>query len=118
MLPRFIAGPVDNDRRISDSCDARSGKVRPMRLDPVAMLLLVLAIGAVLGILVERFAGRGRILRSITRASPVTAALVGIAGAFIGFHLAEILRFPAIPVRLIAAALGAAAIAWVWRAMR
>jgi uncharacterized membrane protein YeaQ/YmgE (transglycosylase-associated protein family) len=89
-----------------------------MRVDPTVTLLLVLAIGAVLGIAVERFAGRGRLLRSITAASPVTAALVGVAGAFVGFHLAELLRFPGSTARLIAAALGAAIVAWTWRAVR
>jgi uncharacterized membrane protein YeaQ/YmgE (transglycosylase-associated protein family) len=89
-----------------------------MRFDPAVTLLLVLALGAVLGIAVERFAGRGRLLRSITSASPVTAALVGVAGAFVGFHLSELLRFSGATARLIAAALGAAIVTWAWRLMR
>lgn len=89
-----------------------------MRFDPTVTILLVLGIGAVLGILVERFAGRKRLLRSITGASPVTAALVGVAGAFVGYHGAELMRLSGGTARLLAAALGAAAVTWAWRMMR
>jgi len=50
----------------------------------------------------------------------VTSALVGIAGSFIGFHVAALLALSAgrgyFPFLL--AALGAALVLWLWRIMR
>jgi uncharacterized membrane protein YeaQ/YmgE (transglycosylase-associated protein family) len=47
----------------------------------------------------------------------VTSALVGVAGAFVGFHLAESLKL-APEVALAGAAVGAAAILFGWRTVR
>jgi uncharacterized membrane protein YeaQ/YmgE (transglycosylase-associated protein family) len=92
-----------------------------MRLDPAAAFLAVLAIGIVVGLIFDRFAGPGWLSRQIAgaRRSLLTSALVGIAGAFIGWHLALLLALASNQVvALIAAALGAALLLWVWRTLR
>jgi uncharacterized membrane protein YeaQ/YmgE (transglycosylase-associated protein family) len=49
----------------------------------------------------------------------VTGALVGIAGSFIGFHLAALLGLGVAGIGLyLGAAVGAAAVLWLWRVMR
>jgi uncharacterized membrane protein YeaQ/YmgE (transglycosylase-associated protein family) len=75
-------------------------------------LVIVVAIGVIAGLLVNRY-GRGWFG---TRASNMTAALIGIAGAFIGFHLGAaigVARSPA--AEYIAALAGAFVILWLWR---
>ena len=60
----------------------------------------------------KQIAGRNRAL--------VTCALVGIAGSFIGFHLAillELLKYGSIAL-FIAAAAGAVLVLWGWKAVR
>jgi uncharacterized membrane protein YeaQ/YmgE (transglycosylase-associated protein family) len=56
--------------------------------------------------------GKGRVY--------ATSALVGIAGSFIGFHIASLLKLSASGsiVPFIAAAVGAAVILWGWRVIR
>jgi uncharacterized membrane protein YeaQ/YmgE (transglycosylase-associated protein family) len=49
--------------------------------------------------------------------SMITSALVGVAGAFVGFHLAEALKLTA-EVAVVAAAAGAAAVLFGWRTVR
>ena len=64
----------------------------PIITTSVFNLLVVLAIGIIVGLVFNRY-GRswlGRQIASGTGAGDVTYALVGIAGAFIGFHLAVI----------------------------
>ena len=88
-------------------------------LDPAFTFLLVVVIGIVAGILFDRFAGPGWLARQFTGPSgSVTSALVGIAGAFIGFHIAGLLGIFGALAGLIAAALGATVILFAWRAMR
>jgi uncharacterized membrane protein YeaQ/YmgE (transglycosylase-associated protein family) len=54
-------------------------------------------------------------LGSTTR-SEVTAALVGIAGAFIGFHISVILGLlPSPLMHYVLAAVGALIVLWLWR---
>lgn len=75
-------------------------------------LAIVIVIGIIAGLLVNRF-GRSLFGR---RASDMTVALIGIAGAFIGFHLGQaagLVRFPA--AGYLAAAAGAFVILWLWR---
>ncbi len=94
-----------------------------MRLtDPFVTFILVLAIGVIVGVLFEKYvrtsswlskqvAGPRRVL--------VTSALVGIAGAFIGYHIALLATLPrGSLVPLIAAAIGAVAIVWGWRTVK
>ena len=49
----------------------------------------------------------------------LTSALVGIAGAFIGFHIAAIVALSAgMIVLFVAAAIGAVLVLWGWREIR
>lgn len=90
--------------------------------NPALSFLLILAIGIVAGIIFDRVAGPGWLTRQIagSRRGIVTSSLIGIAGAFIGFHLATLAALPAAGglTPLIAAAIGAALILWLWRMMR
>jgi len=87
--------------------------------DPALTFLLILVIGAVAGLIFDRLAGPGWLARQVTGPRGyLTSALVGIAGAFIGFHLAVLLRLTGDLTSFIAAALGAALILFVWRAIR
>jgi uncharacterized membrane protein YeaQ/YmgE (transglycosylase-associated protein family) len=87
--------------------------------DPTVSFLLVLAIGLVLGALFDRFAGRGWLSRRMAgTGGVVTSALVGVAGSFVGFHLATLFGLGAGVPRLIGAAVGALVVLWLWRMMR
>ena len=82
----------------------------------LANLLIILGIGVIAG-LVFNHRARGWLGRlGSTGRSEVTAALVGIAGAFIGFHLSVILGLlPSPLMHYIVAAIGALAVLWLWR---
>ncbi|MEX0589610.1 MAG: hypothetical protein WD207_00835 [Xanthobacteraceae bacterium] len=87
--------------------------------DPVLNLLIILAIGIIAGIIFDRVAGPGWFARQFTGPRGyVTSALVGIAGAFIGFHVAALAGFGAGLGSLIGAVLGAAVVLFAWRGMR
>jgi hypothetical protein len=90
-----------------------------MILTPLTAFALVLIIGVVIGIAFDRFMGPGWLSRQIaggTRQS-VTSALVGIAGAFIGFHLIIILGLASGIMTLIGAIVGAVAVLSIWRSV-
>jgi uncharacterized membrane protein YeaQ/YmgE (transglycosylase-associated protein family) len=93
-----------------------------MRIDPALAFLLILVIGIVAGLIFDRFAGPGWLTRQISGSTRgmVTSSLVGIAGAFIGFHIAALLALSAAGGYLpfVLAALGAAIVLWLWRMMR
>ena len=75
-------------------------------------LVIVAVIGIAASWVVNRY-GRGWFG---TRADSFTAALVGIAGAFIGFHLGAAIGLgPSRIADYVAALLGALGILWVWR---
>jgi uncharacterized membrane protein YeaQ/YmgE (transglycosylase-associated protein family) len=84
----------------------------------VVHLIVILAIGIIVGLMFSRY-GRGWLGRQTggaTGMGNVTYALVGIAGSFIGFHLAVILGVLPTPLMLYLAAIAGAAITiWVWR---
>jgi uncharacterized membrane protein YeaQ/YmgE (transglycosylase-associated protein family) len=84
----------------------------------VINLIVVLAIGIIVGLGFSRY-GRswlGRQTAGATGVGDITYALVGIAGAFIGFHLAVLLGLLPTPLMLyLAALLGAVVIIWLWR---
>jgi uncharacterized membrane protein YeaQ/YmgE (transglycosylase-associated protein family) len=91
-----------------------------MRSDPLVTFVLVLLIGVVAGVLYDRFAGPGWFSRQIagpTR-SVVTSALVGIAGSFVGFHLAGVIGLRGALAGYVAAAVGAAAVLFGWRMVK
>ena len=77
--------------------------------NPVVTLILIILIGAVIGWLYEK--------QMHSPHGYITSALVGVAGAYTGFHLAALLTLPnyVATIRLIAAAVGALVILWAWR---
>ena len=81
-------------------------------------LIMILAIGIIVGLVFNRY-GRswlGRQVADATGVGDVTYSLVGIAGAFIGFHLAVILGLLPTPLMLyVAAIVGAVVAIWLWR---
>ena len=86
--------------------------------DPAVTFLLVLAVGVVAGILVDRLAGPSWLARQFSGStrSIVTNALVGVAGAFVGYHIALLLALGGgLVTTVIAAAIGAAVVLFAWR---
>jgi uncharacterized membrane protein YeaQ/YmgE (transglycosylase-associated protein family) len=90
--------------------------------DPVVVFIIVLLIGIVAGCLAQWVTGTSWLSKQITGTGRVyvTSALVGIAGSFIGFHIASLLKLSASGsiVPFIAVAVGAAVILWGWRVIR
>jgi len=88
-------------------------------MTPAVIFLILLAIGIAAGLLFDRFAGPGWLSRQIAGSTRTmaTSALVGIAGSFVGYHLAGLLGIGGYGA-LIVAIIGAAVILWVWRLMR
>jgi uncharacterized membrane protein YeaQ/YmgE (transglycosylase-associated protein family) len=86
--------------------------------DPVVTFLLVLAIGVIAGLLFDRLAGPSWLARQFSGSTRgiVTSALVGVAGAFVGYHIAMLLALGGgIVTSVIAAAVGAAVVLFGWR---
>jgi uncharacterized membrane protein YeaQ/YmgE (transglycosylase-associated protein family) len=88
-------------------------------MTPAVTFLIVVLIGIAAGLIFDRFAGPGWLTRQIAGStrSIVTSALVGIAGAFIGFNIAALLGLLGIAA-LIGAVVGAAVVLWAWRTVR
>jgi uncharacterized membrane protein YeaQ/YmgE (transglycosylase-associated protein family) len=89
--------------------------------DPAVSFIIVLLIGVLAGWLAQWITGTSWLSKQITGTGRVyaTSVLVGIAGAFIGFHIVVLLNLsaPAI-VPFICAAVGAAVILWGWRVIK
>ena len=86
--------------------------------DPVVTFLLVLVIGVAAGILFDRLAGPSWLARQFSGSTRgiVTSALVGVAGAFVGFHIGLLLALGGgLVTTVIAAAVGAAVVLFAWR---
>jgi len=86
--------------------------------DPAVIFLIVLVIGMLAGYLFDRFAGTGWLTGQIAGSTRtmVTGALVGVAGSFIGYHLAGLLRLAAGGYgAIIGAIVGALVVLWLWR---
>ena len=85
--------------------------------DPAVLFVLVLAIGIVAGILFDRLAGPSWLARQFSGSTrgTITSALVGVAGAFVGYHIAMLALGGGLIISLIAAAAGAAVVLFVWR---
>jgi uncharacterized membrane protein YeaQ/YmgE (transglycosylase-associated protein family) len=78
--------------------------------------LVILIIGIIAGLFFNRYARSWLARLATTTRSDITAALVGIAGSFIGFHVSVILGLlPSPLMHYILAALGALVVLWVWR---
>src|SRR5665647_3099711 len=90
------------------------GRARSMRAtDPIVTFLLILVIGVVAGILFDRLAGPSWLARQFSGSTRgiITSALVGVAGAFVGYHIAVLLALGGgLVTSVIAAALGAAVV--------
>jgi len=93
-----------------------------MRINPALAFFIIIAIGIVAGVIFDRVAGSGWLTRQITgpMRGLVTSSLVGIAGSFIGFHVAALLAISAAGglMPFVLAAAGAALVLWLWRIMR
>lgn len=86
--------------------------------DPVATFLLVLVIGTVAGILFDRLAGPSWLARQFSGSTRgiITSALVGVAGAFVGYYIAVLLGLGGgLVTSVIAAVAGAAVVLFAWR---
>src|ERR1700737_2530611 len=61
--------------------------------DPIVTFVLILVIGIAAGILFDRLAGPSWLARQFAGSTRgiITSALVGIAGAFVGYHVAVLL---------------------------
>lgn len=79
---------------------------------PGVGLFMMIIIGAIAGWIAEKITASNHGI--------LTNILVGIAGAFVGGKLAEVLEIPVFGFwrTLVAAAIGAIIILWVWRAIR
>jgi len=89
--------------------------------DPNATFLLVLAMGVVAGFLFDRLAGPSWLARQFSGSSRgiVTSALIGVAGALVGYHVGMLLALGGgIVTSIIAAAIGAAVVLFGWRMTR
>jgi hypothetical protein len=81
----------------------------------VANLLIVLAIGIAAGLVFNRYGQTWLRRQFVARHTDVTSSLVGIAGAFIGFHVGVILGLLPSPLMLyISALIGAFLVLWAW----
>jgi uncharacterized membrane protein YeaQ/YmgE (transglycosylase-associated protein family) len=86
--------------------------------DPAVTFLLVLAIGIIAGLLFDRLAGPSWLARQFSGSTRgiITSALVGVAGAFVGYHVALLLALGSgLVTSAIAAAVGAAVVLFAWR---
>jgi hypothetical protein len=88
-------------------------------LSPAVAFLILLIIGIAAGLLFDRFAGPGWFSRLSTGKNRLmaTSALVGVAGSFVGYHLALLLGLYGIAA-LIGAVVVALAALWGWRAVK
>ena len=88
-------------------------------LSPGVVFLLLLIIGIAAGLLFDRIAGAGWLSRQIAGPNRMmlTSSLVGIAGSFVGYHLAVLIGLVG-AVALIGAIVGALVVLWVWRTVR
>jgi hypothetical protein len=92
-----------------------------MIVDPFVVLIIVTLIGIAVGVIFERMMGASWFTRQISNSQRrmATYALVGVAGAFIGFHL-----FGALGIFLngaglyLGAILFAALVLWLWQLIR
>jgi uncharacterized membrane protein YeaQ/YmgE (transglycosylase-associated protein family) len=86
--------------------------------DPVVTFVLVLAIGVVAGVLFDRLARPSWFARQFSGSSRgiITSALVGVAGAFVGYQIAVLLALSGgLVTSVFAAAVGAAMVLSAWR---
>jgi uncharacterized membrane protein YeaQ/YmgE (transglycosylase-associated protein family) len=79
-------------------------------------LVIILAIGIIVGLGFNRYARTWLSRLGASKRSDITCALVGIAGAFIGFHLSVIFGLlPSPLMHYVVAIIGAVVVVWLWR---
>jgi uncharacterized membrane protein YeaQ/YmgE (transglycosylase-associated protein family) len=86
--------------------------------DPAVTFIVILIIGIAAGLLFDRLAGPSWLARQFSGSNRgiITSALVGTAGALMGYHIAVLLALGSgLAMAVIAAALGAAAVLFAWR---
>jgi uncharacterized membrane protein YeaQ/YmgE (transglycosylase-associated protein family) len=86
--------------------------------DPAVTFVLVLAIGVIAGLLFDRLAGPSWLARQFSGSTRgiITSALVGVAGAFVGYHVAVLVGLGGgVLTSVVAAAVGAAVVLFGWR---
>jgi uncharacterized membrane protein YeaQ/YmgE (transglycosylase-associated protein family) len=86
--------------------------------DPTVIFLLILVIGIVAGLLFDRLLGPSWLARQFSGSTrgTVTSAIVGVAGAFVGYHIATLLVLGGgLVTSIVAAAAGAAVVLFFWR---
>lgn len=90
--------------------------------DPAVTFVIVILIGILAGWLMQRMLRRSWLSKQIAGGNRalVTSALVGIAGSFIGFHLALLIGLSSAGsiALFICAAIGAALVVWAWQTVR
>jgi len=90
-------------------------------MNPLLTFIIVLLIGAIVGIAIRRMARASWLSTQSAggQRADLTSALVGIAGAFIGFHIGALVALSAgVIVLFIAAIIGAVLVVWGWREIR
>jgi uncharacterized membrane protein YeaQ/YmgE (transglycosylase-associated protein family) len=90
-------------------------------IDPIAAFILIVVIGVVAGMLFDRFAGPSWLARQFGgQRSQVTSSLVGVAGSFLGYHLAALGGMIGLGgyAVFVGAVVGAAVVLLLWRMIR
>jgi uncharacterized membrane protein YeaQ/YmgE (transglycosylase-associated protein family) len=88
----------------------------PILTSALANLLIILLIGIVAGLVFNRYSRSWLARIGSSSRSDLTSALVGIAGAFIGFHVSVILGLlPSPLMHYLLAAVGGVLVLWLWR---
>ena len=83
----------------------------------LAHLIIIVLIGVICGIVFGRY-GQGWLARNVTgtKHTDFTAALVGVAGAFIGFHIGVVLELVPLPlIQYLLSVAGSLIVLWFWR---
>ena len=90
-------------------------------IDPIAAFILVVVIGVAAGMLFDRFAGPSWLARQFGgQRSSATSSLVGVAGSFLGYHLAMLGGMVGLAgyAVFVGAVVGAAIVLLLWRMIR
>ena len=88
----------------------------PILTSALANLLIILLIGVVAGLFFNRYSRSWMARIGGSSRSDLTSALVGIAGAFIGFHVSVIIGLlPSPLMHYLLAIVGAILVLWLWR---
>lgn len=95
--------------------------MRASLTDPTVRFLIVLAIGIVAGVIMDRLVAPSWLTRQFARSHRglVTNVLVGVAGSFIGYHLALLAAGRTrVVIAYVMAAVASVLVLWGWRMLR